>query len=142
MDFSTSRANDSCRAVFQQDLILHTSRFRISLNFIVNVNLYNGILMFHVTFLVTRGVCTRNRKWLHDCIQFTVPLYAFYRCFLNCKDFFDIFLLITASSEVFSEKCCFPTTVMISKLSFYFEVCGRHWLRNMAEAFKTIEPKI
>lgn len=66
MNFSTSRANDSCGVIFQKDIILLTNQFHLSLNLTVNINLYNGILMVHVTFLVPGGVCTRHQKWLQD----------------------------------------------------------------------------
>lgn len=36
--------------------------FLCSLNLILNINLYDGTLMFPLTFPVTCGVCTRNQK--------------------------------------------------------------------------------
>lgn len=60
MNFSTSRANSSCRTIIFKDLTFPVNQFHVDLNLILNVNLYNDILMFPLTFPKTSGGCTRS----------------------------------------------------------------------------------
>lgn len=63
INFSTCRANDSVEQFLEKDLTLHTSQSFLSLNLILNVNLYDDILTFLLTFSITlNGGCSRNRK--------------------------------------------------------------------------------
>ena len=59
MNFSTSRANNS-RTIFFKDLTFPMNQFHADLNLILNVNLYNDILMFPLTFPKTSGGCIRS----------------------------------------------------------------------------------
>lgn len=60
INFSAFGADDSYGTLFLSRLILHTNQFHTSLNFILNVSLHNGLLMFPPNFSYNCEGHTRN----------------------------------------------------------------------------------
>lgn len=72
---------------FSKGLILHIAQLYVSQNLILNVHLYNTILMFPLTFpIIFDGGRIINQNWYHDLHIIQTPFYTSYYCILNYKE--------------------------------------------------------
>ena len=96
INFSTSRADDLCRAIFLKRFHSSKNHFQVSLNAILVVNLYNGLLIFLPIFPVTHGSYT-SESGVMICTYFKMIIYIFSCYIFDYKKELASLLIISSS---------------------------------------------